>query len=185
MKNIRFKPQTLCLLLLAFSFLLFSGMKCKKDSTSFNTKDQLPAITKEGKNTFGFLLNGEVWLPKGGLLDQKLDLSYDPNYSNGSFGLFANRYISSTDKMELTIGATDINKKGTYQFSTTNRNVIYRDTKSNCYYYDNTQITGFITITKIDLTGNGIISGTFEFTLVKDGCPTIVATEGRFDMSIQ
>ena len=183
MKTLKIKPQTFCLLLLALSFTLFTGMKCKKENNSVN--NQLPPITQEGKNTFGFLLNGEVWLPKAPILKSKLDLSYDPNYLNGSFGIFANRYISSSDKMELTIGATGINKIGKYQFSTATKNIIYRETESNCYYYDDTNISGSITIIKLDLTGRGIISGTFEFKLEKDGCPTINATKGRFDLPIE
>jgi hypothetical protein len=183
MKTQNFKPQKLTLWLFAFSFLLTTSMKCKKETIGF-ANNQLPAITQEGKNTFGFLLNGEVWLPKGGLLTPILDLSYDPSYLNGSFGIFANRYITSVDKMELTIGATGINKIGSYELSTSSKNIIYRDYNSNCYYYENTNISGTLTISKLDLTKK-IISGTFNFILVKDGCKTITATEGRFDLPIE
>ena len=156
-------------------------MKCKKDNQD-PSKEQLPAATQTGANTFGFLLNGEVWLPKGGLLDQVLDLSYDPNYKNGSFGIFANRYVSSDKKMNLSIGLTDVNNTGTYYFN--NNGIIYNDNKSGCYYYENRIVSGSLTITKLDLT-NKFISGTFEFKLEKNGCQTINATQGRFDLKIE
>ncbi|MBD3748438.1 MAG: hypothetical protein IE931_02980 [Sphingobacteriales bacterium] len=62
MKNLHFKSCNFSLLLLAFSFLLFSGMKCKKDQTGI---DALPPATQEGKETFGCLVNGEAFTPKG------------------------------------------------------------------------------------------------------------------------
>ena len=39
-------------------------ISCKKDKSSPpSSKPILPAETQVGKNTFGCLLNGEVWLP--------------------------------------------------------------------------------------------------------------------------
>jgi hypothetical protein len=157
-------------------------MKCKKESNILNN-NQLPPITQEGKNTFGFLLNGEVWLPKGGLLTPILDLSYDPNYNGGAMSISAKRNLSDTNKNSLLLGGININKIGKYKFERNFANVIY--TSADCYYSDDAQITGFINITKLDLNGNGIISGTFEFKLIKDGCPIINATEGRFDLPIE
>jgi hypothetical protein len=164
--------------------MLVTNMKCKKDNQD-PSKEQLPAITQTGANTFGFLLNGEVWLPKGGLLSSILDLTYDPNYKNGSFGIFANRYLPNEDKVKLTIGLTNVNKAGRYELNYENKNIIYSDSKSpNCYYYEDISITGFVDITKIDLV-NKFISGTFEFKLEKSGCPAINATQGRFDLKIE
>ncbi|WP_299762726.1 hypothetical protein [uncultured Pontibacter sp.] len=52
------KTRALYLLLV---LLCFSS--CKKWFA--NPKEELPAATMEGKNTFGALVNGKVWLPKG------------------------------------------------------------------------------------------------------------------------
>ena len=56
----------------AFCFLLFSAMKCTKDSNNFmpgyppyDDSTKLPPITQNGANTFGFILNGKVWRPHG------------------------------------------------------------------------------------------------------------------------
>jgi hypothetical protein len=52
----RVLPILLMLVLLAFS-------SCKENDA--NPKEVLPAATMEGKNTFGAMVNGKVWLPKG------------------------------------------------------------------------------------------------------------------------
>ncbi|MRX46438.1 DUF6252 family protein [Pedobacter puniceum] len=169
-------------LALALIFLVFTNMQCKKGTVLPRSKEELPAITQTGANTFGFLLNGELWLPKAPLLREKLDLTYDPTYKDGSFGIIANRYLSDTDQMELSIGLTGINKADRYFFN--DNGIIYRSTKSGCYYFEDRKVSGSLIITKIDLN-NKFISGTFEFKLEKDGCPTINATQGRFDLKIE
>lgn len=173
------------LLLFALGFMLLSSMKCKKDNQN-PSKEQLPAITQTGANTFGFLLNGEVWLPKGGLLDQKLDLSYDPSYNGGALSIIANRLLGEKDKSFLSFGGTNVTQAGHYEFSSEKKSVYYYDNKkTDCeYHYSTTIITGSLTITKLDLI-NKFISGTFEFKLEKNGCPTINATQGRFDLKIE
>lgn len=178
MKNHKFKSQKLCLLLLAFSFLLTTSMKCKKDSISISSENQLPPITQEGKNTFGFLLNGEVWVPKAPLLRSKLDLSYDPGYKGGSLNIVAYKY-EGDHIQQISIGNSNINQKGKY-----NLFVYFHDDKTTCSYEVNSLIpVGEIIITNFDLNKK-IISGTFSFKLEKDGCPTINGTQGRFDMPI-
>ncbi|MFZ6025669.1 MAG: hypothetical protein ACOYVG_14560 [Bacteroidota bacterium] len=42
-------------------FTCFCFAKCRKDKLGSNG---LPAATQEGKNTLGFLLNGQPWTPK-------------------------------------------------------------------------------------------------------------------------
>ncbi|TCC93349.1 hypothetical protein EZ428_00835 [Pedobacter frigiditerrae] len=168
-------------LLFSLCILFLCSSKCKDKFTLNLIKEELPAITQTGANTFGFLLNGDVWLPKAALLQQKLDLSYDPNYKGGTLNIIAKRYLSSTDMMELSIGLIGVDKPGKYDFS--NNGVIYRDQKSSCYYFDNRIVSGSITITKIDLTK--FISGTFEFKLEKQSCSIINATQGRFDLKIE
>ena len=167
MKNFKF-----LLLLWALSLVLFGGIACKKDNA-----EKLPPATQKGANTFGFLLNGKVWLPKGGLLDPKLDLSYDPNYKGGTLNILARRFSKDGNHHYLSIGKSGISKIGVYDlFGSFNDGL--------CYYVSTVESMGTLTITKIDLT-NLFISGTFEFKLEKEGCPTINATQGRFDLRIQ
>jgi hypothetical protein len=184
MKTQYLKSYTFYILFL--SFLLLTGMKCKKDSISFNTKDKLPAITQEGKNTFGFLLNGEVWVPSSPYLQNKLDLSYDPSYMGGTINITAKRYLANGEYESLSIGSYNINTIGTYQISK-DKVGINLSGLNECTYLRsdiNTSETGFFTITNLNLTTK-VISGTFNFKVEKNSCPTINVTQGRFDLKIE
>ncbi|MEO7801559.1 MAG: hypothetical protein ABIR81_06155 [Ginsengibacter sp.] len=50
-------------IVLIFCFFLITA-SCKKNNTPTD-EDQLPPATQTGANTFGCLINGKVWLPKG------------------------------------------------------------------------------------------------------------------------
>ena len=104
------------LILFILGCTLLTGMKCKKDNQQLNN-DQLPAVTQNGANTFGFLLNGEVWLPKAPILKQKLDLSYDPNYNGGTFNIIAKKYFDNDDYQSISISSSNMNSIGTYPIS--------------------------------------------------------------------
>jgi len=43
------------------------SLRCRKDKTA-NPVDQLPPLTTVGANTFGCLVNGSAFLPKGASL---------------------------------------------------------------------------------------------------------------------
>ena len=144
----------------------------------------LPPATQEGKNTFGCLMNGEVWVPVGYNGFPNLDLSYDPGFRGGVFNLAAYR-IDGEDRENFSIGSDSIQGPGKYYFSTSNRDwrsALYADT--DCWYVDDTDfIEGHFSINYFDLD-NQIISGTFAFTLAKPDCDTIRVKDGRFDMKI-
>lgn len=52
---------------------------------------------------------------------------------------------------------------------------------SYCWYEYEDTLEGFVRFSKIDQT-KFIVSGTFEFSAVKEGCDTVRITNGRFDM---
>jgi len=64
---------------------------CKKEKIDPNA---LPQTTQEGKNTLGFLLNGQTWTPNGFNGTANLSLSYDATFSGGVFNLAAYRYVN-------------------------------------------------------------------------------------------
>ncbi len=171
------------ILILLCSLLLLSA-SCEKEKSE-NPIDDLPPATQTGANTFGCLINGEIWKPKGKLLDRILDLSYDPSYMGGTFNVIANRLISQGVKESMTIASYNIKSTGSYVIAENKVGVNFR--KGDCDYLSdeigNTQ-TGTFTITRFDMQAK-IISGTFNFKLEKTGCPTIIATEGRFDLPIE
>jgi len=61
--------------------LLFTQCNWFKDG--FTAAEQLPPATQVGANTFGCLLNGKVWLPKGNNSISNYSFSYDPIMQRG------------------------------------------------------------------------------------------------------
>jgi hypothetical protein len=170
-------PILLILVVLAFS-------SCKKNDA--NPNEVLPAATMEGKNTFGALVNGKVWLPKGrpSLFQPNLELIYDPGYEGGSFSIRAYRVEGNSDTFEhMVINAHQVDHTGSYNLENRQATRVMYDT-SECFYEgDEGKVEGILEITKLDLH-NGIIAGTFEFTITNPNCGTVRVTEGRFDNKI-
>jgi len=162
---------------------VFCFAQCKKnkpDSTG------LPAATQEGKNTFGFLLNGQLWKPQGSNGTANLSIDYDAGISDGGMGISAYKIISANEREYFKIGIIDSLNSKTAPFSINLSNTgLYRIgfTNNQCslFSFDNTQVNGIITVTKLDRI-NRIISATFSATLNKTGCTEIKITDGRLDM---
>lgn len=177
------KTRTLPLFLL-LTILSFSSCK-KKDA---NPKEVLPAATMEGKNTFGAMVNGKVWLPKGrpNLFRSNFDVIYDPGYKGGTLNVSAYRETSdnSSEYEQLVMGMTQVDQEGVYTFDNTELSGV-RYYNGVCEYDDAPDFyqRGRLEVTKLDLV-NGIVAGKFELTLAITGCDTIRVTEGRFDKKI-
>lgn len=164
-------------------YCLFCFAQCKKSNPASNG---LPAATQEGKNTLGFLLNGQPWKPQGSSITGNLSIDFDPNFNKGIFNIVAYDFNSPTQE-QFTLGVRDSlnfisSIPTTYNLS---QSSLYGITfNKSCYYFNqliDVQSSGSLTITKLDRV-NRIIAGTFNATLSKTGCPTITITEGRFDM---
>jgi hypothetical protein len=164
---------------------LLINASCKKTVTPNPTPavEQLPPATQEGKNTFGCLINGNIWVPYKTDFSRKLEVWYDPTYRNGSLRIIAERKKESVDQ-SITIAIDSLDHLGYYSLNFSGSKIYYDDVIRNCIYdsFDTSVFKmGKLNITKLDHQ-NRIIAGTFEFTLFKSGCDTIKATEGRFDV---
>jgi len=149
----------------------------------------LPVATQVGANTFGFLLNGQVWLPAGVIGGQSPNFtkSYDPNF-NGKpeFGIICYRVNSSTDIQNFGLYVYGINKVGAYDISVDSiSSISFSNTFNNScnfMYHDPTVFRkGQITITKLSLP---IVSGRFNAKLYRKGCDTLEIANGRFDIDL-
>jgi hypothetical protein len=183
MKN----TTVLTLLLITFSVAACSCCKKNDEPTADNTYG-LPNATQEGKNTFGFLLNGEPWTPKGQVgVSANLAVNVDFGYKKGVFGITAYRYFSATNQDNFGIGISDSLNFYTPPFSLPINKVgicrlLYSNGICNFFNTDNSSYSeGTITINKLDKILQ-IISGKFEVKIYSQGCDTIKITEGRFDM---
>lgn len=175
------------LVLAIVTFFIFS--KCHKDNPP---PAVLPPITQEGKNTVGFTINGEVWVPyykcslngdpcgeisaRYGLpLAFPNDLGFQFERQNGgkSSGLTISSYVPI-----YTIG----NKYDSVGIEYGGENSIGNSDQYSKSFYNN---LGKFEITKLD-TINQIISGIFEFTLYEGNGSgrSIEIKNGRFDFKI-
>ena len=152
--------------------------------------EQLPPATQTGANTFGCLLNGQPWTPSGNDGRANYRITYDPEFVGGSLTIRVYRYIGDTHKsQDFIIGGDNINRLATYSFNSPSPYTAYFfDTSKNSpcdSYYNNpgTTTKGQLNITRLDLT-QGIISGTFAFTLYQPGCDSVRVTQGRFDKKL-
>ena len=159
-----------CLLCLSFS-------ACEKEEV-------LPAETTTGEGTFGCYVNGKLWVPQGKLLNDIMDLSYDPNYMGGWFNLYGNSYDDVGIDITIVLAGYHIDKAEYYEVNK-DSDMLIGFTDKSCRYRqeDATYYEGFVHIKKLDLESR-IIAGTFELTAKIPDCDTLRITQGRFDMKI-
>jgi hypothetical protein len=176
---------SLCLLLAGAALL---GTGCKKVEDLVSPK--LPDATQDGKNTFGCLLDDNLWLP---YTDHVLDDKMEAKYSSTSFRLSAEQYDDGTDHTQFDLYVTGSSvQPGTYAVGQGFSAQFERLKKGGGIdtYTTTGSSTGSITITKVEArtsTFNNVtshytvVAGTFAFTAATPGGQTIVVKDGRFD----
>lgn len=146
--------------------VLFSN--CQNDDKPRNPIDQLPPLTHTGKDTFGFLRNGEpfsITNPLGMVaIYQGGGIQFG---SRGVYIIVLDPFTINVPYPFLDIGQCTARAKYT-------RN-------QTCFYEYGDTFEGSVTFRHIN-TVNYTISGTFEFSTVNDQCDTVRITNGRFDM---
>lgn len=164
-------------------YCIFCFAQCKKSNPDSNG---LPAPTQEGKNTLGFLLNGQPWTPQGNNGTANLSLYYDATLAGGGFNLAAYRIISTGVRQRLTIFGDSIQYAQRIILPNPNKfGAIFRNDVSGCDYdISDTAVKitgGYFDLKKLDKINN-IFSGEFEIKFKKAGCEDIQISQGRFDM---
>ena len=174
--------NTIQLLLIAFVFCLAQFKKANTDSNN------LPAATQEGKNTLGFLLNGQPWTPQGNNGTGNLSLYYDATFQAGVFNLSGYRNVSNTNgnRQSLTMYGDSIQIAQKIILPNKNKfGLTFWDEANSCTYdtFDSTTriISGYFDIKKLDKV-NRIFSGEFEIKFTKTGCGEMQVAQGRLDM---
>jgi len=178
--------KILILTMLGLGFLLLNAASCTKDHG-----DTLPPETQDGKNTFGCLVNGEVWL-NGGYAPFPNPNLYATIYTN-RFVIGATKSNNNTHQIIFMDIKSPISI-GKFNFNSTLQNTGFHDLKNDCYYRVDTVLSsGVVEIIKVD-TINKIVSGIFNYKAVKysfvsmglvskGSCDSIVnITDGRFDI---
>ncbi len=172
---------------LFFFFTFLTAASCKKPRNT-NPVDQLPPETQTGANTFGCLVDGKVFLPKGDPFAGPVKkAAYQ--YLNGKYTLLITGKNSSSDIVKgvgiqgdgilLAPGTHDLveyNANG--KLSGSYAEFISANIKD---YYTNNINRGQLVIKNFD-TVNQIVSGTFWFDAKNSSGQIVHITEGRFDM---
>ena len=170
--------------------MCFCFAQCKKTKT--DPEDQLPPATQTGANTFGCLVNGKVYIPKGfsGTGSPNPKMTYDIGINGLPFmQIVSNQYNSNNSIGNFIIGIDSLTSIGNYFISTNKKQVGFGSTLfPNCGILANDDLQfkiGTVTITKREIyPTSGIISGIFNFKIKPNNCDTLFFTEGRFDFKL-
>ncbi len=175
------------LLTLSCFVLLFNSCK-KKD----HQKIELPPITMEGKNTFGFMVDNTIWLPSTRLVvfpntSRKLCISYQKETGMLSISSYRDNLKDKSYVDNVYIYLKNIKEEKVYELNSSNVREIslYIDrnpTKAHSFIPSLNK--GTLYIHKLD-TINNIISGEFEIEFTEENSKkTILINKGRFDLQM-
>jgi hypothetical protein len=172
------------LILLLFALSLLSTISCNNDDDN-NTGNpilQLPPETQTGANTFGCLLDGEPFIPSGGI--NPLDAVYQFINGGYNFNLQGNKRDNNNNLIGITLNSMnlELNELNTYILEENATGNTYGGLFSELDFNYTSQVyTGELTISKLD-TENQIVSGTFWFDVEDQNGTVHEIREGRFDM---
>ena len=164
--------------------LISSLISCDKndDDSSQDPVSQLPPATTTGANTFGALLDGEPFIPSGGinpldcvyqLINGERFFTVDAAMRNDNFNLIS---------LSLSTNAKELEEGMTYTLKENEPNNVYGQ-----YFFagnssfTSVQNTGELTVTHLNLN-NQTISGIFFFDVIDGNGNLRQIREGRFDM---
>ena len=173
---------------IVFFFLLLTASGCRRKNLA--PIDKLPPETQTGANTFGCLVNGEAFLPKGDPFGGPIKKA-QYQFLNGKqgFGISAKRSGSDMVKDVAISGDSFKLAAGIYDLTEHNRNGrlsgSYAEYKLATVtvddYYTNNIQRGQLIITKFD-TMEQIVSGTFWFDAKNAAGQIVQVRSGRFDL---
>lgn len=172
--------RILKLTLIVLGFLLLNSSSCRKDE-----EETLPPETQTGANTFGCLVNGNVWRNNGVAPFPGSNLNTNVGINYFTLGILNTNNKDINQTMSFTVFASI--KLGKYNLNSEQLHAKFANEMTNCFYQTDSIETGILEITNFD-TLHYIISGRFNFKAVKlssstGSCDSIVnITEGRFDI---
>lgn len=165
------------LLLLPLIAALLLG-SCKKDKVA--PKDQLPPATTSGANTFGCLVNGELWK-----VETASQLVADWTTSDVLYFVAGFNSKDGYKKISLIFPDTThafAQKSGVQALVKSGVNGNYASLwPPNKYYGPEKLVSGTVNLSRLDYHA-GIIAGTFSFVMAGGPGDTVRVTEGRFDI---
>ena len=177
------KIRLLCVTI--FLIIFFTNSLCRKgDSVS-----QLPPETNTGAGTFGCLVNGNIFKPKGDPFSGPI-VSCAYQYINGGY-YFQLAALNKSGSVNYGIGLFTDSLKIQQDFGYTLKGKNVKEGAYGLYaisefqgltnFLTNSIDTGQLVIKKFDEV-NRIVSGTFWFDAVNANGQKVQIRQGRFDM---
>lgn len=172
-------------------FAIFFGLQCRKHN---DIPTQLPPITQEGKNTFGFKVNSEIWVPyfscttTSGRPCHELFRGVVKILNQPFWDVYIGADVKYKDNSIASFSLNTLASRGITSMGDKTDSFSLEFVKPGIFIYN--EFPGIsadknVTITRFD-TLNRIISGTFRATLynsmLKD---SLKITEGRFDFKFE
>ncbi|MGV3540763.1 MAG: hypothetical protein ACO1OQ_13195 [Rufibacter sp.] len=174
---------------------IFMNASCEKEDLP--PLEQLPPATQEGKDTFGCLVNGKAFVPRGWAgfgvppyqcYYQLLTEDYNP-VKGYFFKVSAGDYTNEDQVMSVTVGTRSLQLREGGVYPLTERGVVgsaFGDywksgLLSSEEYTVKAPLAGELRITKLD-EARQIVSGTFWFDAINGLGEKVEVREGRFDM---
>jgi hypothetical protein len=164
--------------------LLTQCSKCKNDPTPTDPASQLPPATQTGAGTFGCLVNGQPYTPKGNNGMTNFAVLYEPQLNGATLNILTYRIDGRREYINLFCGPITPQKRTfTVGMPNIEATISYDGFAGEYSSTDGGYQRGQITITRLDEQA-GILSGTFEFTSVGLKGDTLKVTQGRFDSKL-
>lgn len=179
--------KLLSVLSMILTFTVLTASMCRKKPV--DPIDQLPPETQTGANTFGCLVDGKVFIPKGDPFGGPIKkAAYQ--FVNGGFRFLisGSRSTSSetasigifADSLQLSVGIYDLTNKDIPSKLYGQYAIAQLGTLGETYLTNQTN-RGQLVIKKFD-TVNQIVSGTFWFDAKNVNGQISQIKEGRFDL---
>jgi len=177
-------------------FLVLTASTCNKNP-ELDPNAMLPPATQIGANTFGCLINGQVFLPYEPFLSGKVPIEIDYQPSSDGYHLYINAVNNSANFQSVGLFADSVTimEGQTYALkSRKNGNasaasfLVYLPSRGSQNYLLSTndttaRATGQLHISKFKMDSTRlIISGTFWFNAFDNYGDSVNVTEGRFDL---
>lgn len=166
--------------------VMFFNTSCTNDDNNVPPSpiEQLPPATQTGEMTFGCLVNDELFIPDA-IGNSRIKAFYQ--FVDGDYTLSISARNREKDYRTISVVAKDVEDfaEGTYNLIEENSGNFFGrymiEGGLDLYTTTTSDDPGTLNITKFDKV-NGIISGTFEFTILDNDGNTIKITNGRFDL---
>ncbi|RUT72803.1 hypothetical protein [Ancylomarina longa] len=180
------KAKVKLLPFLLLVFIMLTANCCEKDDDP-----QLPPVTQTGENTFGCLVNGEVWIPRPNLPYPKIQVVLGLNVLTNDKYLDIIAYQGAASHLGFFFCEQELKEGKTINLQRTMEtkdcvDAVYMSKildQDNITFQIDSIHTGEFLITRLD-TIEKVISGTFSFDAINKNGVIVEVRDGRFDLVI-